>query len=209
MSEEHGPYRLKITDALLRGERKVQAYEATRQNLLLTLADITDPVVKMATIASEFTEHFPRSQHFWTGFYRVDETPPSDRFPNGRKQLVVGPYQGTLGCLYIPYENGVCGAVATLERAKIVPDTSDIRSDPEIHNVIECDSVSKSEIVVPIFGRNHKLIGVYDVDSAKLNAFDEVDQRYLEAIMQDHFSMLDTLMSPPPREGLPQPEPTN
>jgi len=188
MSEEHGPYRIDVSEPLLRGEQKRHAYQATRKNLLLALADVTDPVVKMATIASEFTEHFPRSQHFWTGFYRADITPPSDRFPKGRQQLIVGPYQGTLGCLYIPYENGVCGAVATLEKTKIVRNTADITNDPEIHNVIHCDGDAKSEIVVPIFGKGHRLIGVYDVDSTEYDAFDEVDQEFLEAIMVDHFS---------------------
>lgn len=190
MSEEHGPVKIDLSTPLLKGAEKENAYVTVSENLSAVLQEVTDPIAKMATVASMLTEYFPRSQHFWTGFYRAD------RRDNGKNQLVVGPYQGTLGCIFIPYENGVCGAVATLEKTKIVPDVDHIDNDPEIKNVIHCDSTAKSEIVVPIFGKDHKLIGVYDVDSTEYDAFDEIDQRYLEAIMNDHFSMYDSLMHP-------------
>ena len=186
MSEDHGPISPDVSSSILTGEIKATAYKKVRSYLSSLLTDITDPITKMATIASEFTEYFPRSQHFWTGFYRrIDNT----------NRLIVGPYQGTLGCMYIDYGKGVCGAVAQLEKTKIVSDTNHI-IDPEIKNVIHCDGQTKSEIVVPIFGKGGLLIGVYDVDSTELDAFDEIDQQFLEAIMADHFSNTISLMHP-------------
>lgn len=188
-AEEHGPRRIDVSEPLLVGADKEAAYRDARVALTALLSGVTDPVAKMSTLTSVLTEYFPRSQHFWTGFYR------SDRRENGDQFLIVGPFQGTVGCMEIDYGRGVCGAVARYEHTIIVPDTAHINpNDPELKDVIECDSDAKSEIVVPIFGAGHKLIGVYDVDSAQLDAFDEIDQRNLEAIMAEHFAEYTTLV---------------
>ncbi|MCR9194686.1 MAG: GAF domain-containing protein [Hyphomonas sp.] len=105
---------------------------------------------------------------FWTGFYVVDPLKPNE--------LVVGPYQGTLGCLRIPFGKGVCGACAAQHASIIVPD---VHAFP---GHIACDSRTNSEIVVPVFDADGALAAILDVDSEQSDAFDEVDRLGLEAI---------------------------
>jgi len=105
---------------------------------------------------------------FWTGFYVVD--------PDKRSELVVGPYQGTLGCLRIPFGKGVCGASAVRQESIIVPD---VHAFP---GHIACDSRTNSEIVVPVFNGAGELAAILDVDSEQADAFDETDRSGLEAI---------------------------
>jgi len=105
---------------------------------------------------------------FWTGFYVVDPQKPDE--------LVVGPYQGTLGCLRIPFGKGVCGAAAASGETQHV---ADVHAFP---GHIACDSRSNSEIVVPVFDAEGELAAVLDVDSTRFDAFDELDQAGLEAI---------------------------
>lgn len=105
---------------------------------------------------------------FWTGFYVVDPLKPDE--------LVVGPYQGTLGCLRIPFGKGVCGACAAEGRPIIVPD---VHAFP---GHIACDSRTNSEIVVPVFDGRGRLTAVLDVDSEQPDAFDDTDLLGLEAI---------------------------
>lgn len=98
---------------------------------------------------------------------------------NKRDELVVGPYQGTLGCLRIGFGKGVCGAAAAARRTIIVPDVHGFPGH------IACDSRSNSEIVVPVFDSSGALASVLDVDSTSFDAFDGVDQAGLEAICAD------------------------
>jgi GAF domain-containing protein len=107
---------------------------------------------------------------FWCGFYLVDPRKP--------EELVVGPYQGSLGCLRIPFGKGVCGAAAIERRTIIVPDVEAFPGH------IACDSRTQSEIVVPIFEPNGALAGVLDVDSVERDDFDIQDARGLEAICE-------------------------
>jgi GAF domain-containing protein len=123
-----------------------------------------DEIALMATINSVLANRF--EHYFWTGFYRVC----GDR-------LVVGPYIGTVGCLQIEFGRGVCGKAAEERKTLIVPDVSLFPGH------IACDPNSKSEIVVPVLGRDGALIAVLDVDSDSLNAFDEEDARGLERIV--------------------------
>jgi L-methionine (R)-S-oxide reductase len=123
-----------------------------------------DDIVLMATINSVLAHRFPH--FYWTGFYRVC---------GGR--LIVGPYIGTVGCLQIEFGLGVCGTAAETRTTIIVPDVN------EFPGHIACDPNSKSEIVVPVFARDGNLIAVLDVDSDRLDAFDEEDQRGLEKIV--------------------------
>lgn len=125
-------------------------------------------ILKMSTINCILKTHLP--YYFWVGFYCVNN-----------KELIVGPYQGTLGCLHIAYERGVCGRAARLETTQIV---EDVHADPQ-H--IACDARSNSEIVVPVFNPAGQLIAVFDVDSVTVSSFDAVDQQYLEEIMTRHF----------------------
>jgi len=119
----------------------------------------------MSTIACLLDQAFPH--FFWTGFYRRV----------GRGLLRVGPYQGTMGCLDIEFGRGVCGTAAERRETVIVDDVH------EFPGHIACDAASVSEIVVPLFDVEDRLIAVLDVDSTRPAAFDEVDGRGLEEIV--------------------------
>jgi L-methionine (R)-S-oxide reductase len=126
----------------------------------------TNRIARMATAASMLASTFP--EFFWTGFYLVDVTKADE--------LVVGPYQGSLGCLRISFERGVCGAAASRRTTLIVDDVDAFPGH------IACDSQSKSEIVVPVFDADGALIAVLDVDATQPAFFDTQDQIGLEAI---------------------------
>ena len=98
------------------------------------------------------------------------------------EELVVGPYQGTLGCLRIAFTRGVCGAAARERRTVVVEDV-DAFPGP-----IACDSRSRSEIVVPVLGPDGDLLAVLDVDAETPGAFDAVDARGLETIVAQTFA---------------------
>ena len=95
---------------------------------------------------------------------------------------MVGPYQGSLGCLRIAFGRGVCGAAAQTGQTQLV---EDVHAFP---GHIACDGRSQSEIVVPVFDAKGQLIAVFDVDSDQPAAFDRIDQLWLERILQDIFS---------------------
>jgi GAF domain-containing protein len=147
---------------------KTARYGELATQIEAVLADEPNRVARMATVASMLAATF--ETYFWTGFYVVD--------PDRPEELVVGPYQGTLGCLRIAFGRGVCGTAAAQRRTIIVPDVNAFPGH------IACDSRSRSEIVVPVFDPAGALIAVLDVDSAELAAFDEVDQMGLEAIVR-------------------------
>ncbi|MBL8544762.1 MAG: GAF domain-containing protein [Hyphomonadaceae bacterium] len=151
-------------------EDKAQRYAALRAEIAAVIAGEPSRIARYASAASLLAQAFP-DRFFWTGFYLVDEAK--------RNELVVGPYQGTLGCLRIPFGKGVCGAAAQACATIIVPD---VHAFP---GHIACDSRSNSEIVTPVFDRSGVLAAVLDVDSTQFNAFDETDQAGLEAICAD------------------------
>jgi len=101
--------------------------------------------------------------------------------PERPGDLVIGPYQGSLGCLRISFGKGVCGTAAERGETQIVPD---VHAFP---GHIACDTRSNSEIVVPVHGPDGGLLGVLDIDSAEYDAFDEVDARWLERILAKAF----------------------
>jgi L-methionine (R)-S-oxide reductase len=148
----------------LRTQPKDRAYALLHAQTASVLAGIDDDVAAMATISSLVHNAFG---HLWTGFYRVV----------GPEQLRVGPYQGTLGCLDIRFGQGVCGTAARERRTIIVGDVA------RFPGHIACDARARSEIVVPVFDAADALIAVLDVDSTRLDRFDENDQRGLEAIV--------------------------
>jgi GAF domain-containing protein len=113
----------------------------------------------MATVASMLANSF--ETYFWTGFYVVDPEKPDE--------LVVGPYQGTLGCLRIAFGRGVCGTAARSRQTQVV---EDVHAFP---GHIACDSASNSEIVVPLI-RDGELLGVLDIDSPRTGRFGEEDE---------------------------------
>jgi GAF domain-containing protein len=149
----------------LRDLPRALAYDALREHIDAILAGIEDPIAGMATISALLHHGFG---HLWTGFYRVVEA---------ETLLRVGPYQGSLGCLEIAFGRGVCGTAAAERRTLIV---DDVHAFP---GHITCDARSRSEIVVPVTGRDGALLAVLDIDSDRLAAFDERDRVALERLV--------------------------
>jgi GAF domain-containing protein len=145
-------------------ERKRESYRRLRDELERLLSDELDDVAAMATCASILHEGL--AQASWTGFYRVVAP----------RLLRVGPYQGPVGCLEIPFERGVCGAAAREAKAQVVPDVHAFASH------IACDSRARSEIVVPILSPAGEVLAVLDIDSHQPAAFDDVDRAELERV---------------------------
>ena len=149
---------------------KRERYAALRAEIAAVIAGEPNRVARLASAASLLAQAFP-DRFFWTGFYFVDSDKPHE--------LVIGPYQGTLGCIRIPFDKGVCGACATRRESIIVPD---VHAFP---GHIACDSRSNSEIVTPVFDANGELVAVLDVDSTQFDAFDAIDEAGLRAICAD------------------------
>jgi GAF domain-containing protein len=151
---------------------KASRYEQVAREIASVLEGEANLTARMATVTAMLKSTF--DHYYWAGFYLVDPTNP--------RELVVGPYQGTLGCLRIAFGRGVCGTAATTGRTQVVEDVNAFPGH------IACDSKSASEIVVPVRTRDGVLIGVFDVDAEQPAAFDAVDQRGLEAILSAVFS---------------------
>ena len=153
------------------GTDKESRYTQAAKEIAAVVDGEPNHIARMATVAGMLANNF--ESYFWAGFYLVD--------PDKGEELVVGPYQGTLGCLRIPFGQGVCGTAAARRETVIV---DDVHAFP---GHIACDTRSNSEIVVPVPGRGGELLGVFDVDSTEHAAFDETDARHLEAIMRATF----------------------
>lgn len=146
-----------------------ETYRQLKLEIESVVAGESSRTARYASAACLLSQAFsPR--FFWTGFYEVDPAKPNE--------LVVGPYQGTLGCLRIPFGKGVCGYVASTRTPIIVPD---VHAFP---GHIACDSATNSEIVVPVFDGDGELAAVLDVDSTQPDAFTQIDQAGLVAICE-------------------------
>jgi GAF domain-containing protein len=150
---------------------KSARYARLAEEIEAVLDGEEDRVARMATVAAMLSAEF--EAFFWTGFYCVD--------PRRPRELVVGPYQGTLGCLRIAFGRGVCGVAAERCETLIVPDVDAFPGH------IACDSRSRSEIVVPVIDARGSLIAVLDVDSTSLGTFDDVDAAGLQGILREAF----------------------
>lgn len=146
-------------------ETKQERYRQLEGEIAAVLAGIDDAVTVMATAACLVHQALPAAS--WTGFYRV--VAPG--------LLRVGPYQGPLGCLEIPFDRGVCGAAARERRSQLVPD---VHAFP---GHIACDAAARSEVVVPVDDAAGELVAVLDVDSHQPAAFDEEDREGLERVV--------------------------
>jgi len=151
---------------------KRDQYRETAKEIAAVLDGETNLTARMATVSNIL--HHAFEHYFWTGFYVVDPEKPGE--------LVVGPYQGTLGCLRIPFGKGVCGTAAATGETQIV---EDVHAFP---GHIACDARSASEIVLPVVDANGTLIAVFDVDSDRKAMFDETDREGLEAILRASFA---------------------
>ncbi len=147
---------------------RAAVYAQVEKEIAAVLEGETNGTARMATVAAMLHNAFS-DRFLWTGFYLVD--------PDKPEELVVGPYQGTLGCLRIPFGKGVCGAAAAAGETQLV---ADVHAFP---GHIACDSRSNSEIVVPVADRDGRLIAVLDIDSEQHDAFDAEDQTGLERLV--------------------------
>lgn len=149
----------------LREIPKPRAYTELQGHSDSILENITDDITGMATMSALLHHAFG---HLWTGFYRV--VVPG-------QLLRVGPYQGSLGCLEIVFGQGVCGTAAADGRSVIVPDVGSFPGH------ITCDPRSRSEIVVPVRDAEGDVMAVLDIDSERVDSFDQDDQRGLERMV--------------------------
>ena len=128
------------------------------------LAGETNEVAVQATLACLLWETLAQAN--WCGFYRRV----------GDRMLAVGPYQGGMGCLRIPFERGVCGACARTGATQLVPD---VQAFP---GHIACDDATRSELVIPVV-KEERLIAVFDLDSPHRDGFCAAEARILEDLL--------------------------
>lgn len=141
---------------------KEEQYKSLVPQIKALLTGEDDLIANLANIAAALKEQF---NFFWVGFYLVKN-----------EQLVLGPFQGPVACTRIAFNRGVCGSSWAQKETLIVPDVE------EFPGHIACSSLSKSEIVIPLF-KNKEVYAVLDVDSSELNTFDEIDEKYLKEIL--------------------------
>jgi len=141
---------------------KQEQYEALLPQISGLLEGEPDLVANLANVAAALKEQF---NWLWVGFYLVK-----------KDELVLAPFQGPVACTRIKKGKGVCGNSWAQAKTLIVPDVE------KFPGHIACSSASRSEIVIPVMHKD-EVVGVLDVDSKELNAFDTVDQVYLEQIV--------------------------
>ena len=151
---------------------KAEKYRLLVNQIQALIAGETDVVAVMANVCAAIHEtmHF-----FWTGFYRVR-----------KDELVLGPFQGPVACMHIAFGHGVCGTAWKERQTIVVPDVD------QFPGHIACSSLSRSEIVVPVFDANGEVCAGLDIDSRDLATFDDTDAHSLEAICRLLLSVVQT-----------------
>ena len=142
---------------------KTDNYRLLERQIAALLEGETDTIAKMANVAAVLHETFG---FWWTGFYRV-----------AGNELVLGPFQGPVACMHIPFGKGVCGTAWKRNETVVVPDVE------QLPGHIACSSASRSEIVVPVHGADGAVTAVLDIDSDRLATFDGEDKVWLEKIV--------------------------
>jgi GAF domain-containing protein len=142
-------------------DMKESRYQELYQTIAAVTQGETDTIANMANTSALIHESFG---FWWTGFYIVKG-----------EELVLGPFQGPVACTRIGFGKGVCGTAWKRRESIVVPDVE------EFPGHIACSSLSRSEIVIPIF-KDDDIIGVLDIDSKELSTFDETDRVWLEKI---------------------------
>lgn len=148
---------------IIKGDSKKELYENLLPQIKSLVEGETDLIANMANVSACLKDTF---NFWWVGFYRVEG-----------EELVLGPFQGPLACTRIRKGKGVCGTAWQEAKTMIVPDVDAFPGH------IACSSLSRSEIVVPIV-KDGKVTAVLDIDSEKLAAFDQTDQKYLEQLAE-------------------------
>lgn len=139
-----------------------EKYQLVYRQVEAIVSKESDPIANMANVAALLHESFG---WWWTGFYRVDGG-----------TLVLGPFQGPVACTRITFGRGVCGTAWERRETIVVPDVE------QFPGHIACSALSRSEIVVPVF-KDGEVVGVLDIDSKELSAFDRRDAFWLEKIV--------------------------
>ena len=152
---------------------KEAQYDLVNRQLAALLEGESDTIAKMANVAAVLHESFG---FWWTGFYRVAPVRHS-RLDRESEELILGPFQGPVACMHIPFGKGVCGTAWARNESVVVPDVEAFPGH------IACSSASRSEIVVPVHGPDGAVTAVLDIDSDKLATFDETDRLWLEKIV--------------------------
>lgn len=147
---------------------KSEKYGLLTEQVRALIEGERDVVAVMANVAAAIHEAMG---FFWTGFYRVMPKADSEGL-----ELVLGPFQGPVACMHIPFGRGVCGTAWERRQTVVVPDVE------QFPGHIACSSLSRSEIVVPVVSKTGEVVAVLDIDSRELATFDDTDRRYLEAI---------------------------
>jgi len=142
---------------------KAEQYQSLIPQIEAKLTGEPDLIANLANVCAALKEQF---KWFWVGFYLVKGD-----------ELVLGPFQGPVACTRIGLGRGVCGAAWQQEKTLIVPDVDAFPGH------IACSSLSKSEIVLPLFN-DGKVVAVLDVDSEAFDQFDETDAVYLQQIIE-------------------------
>jgi len=143
---------------------KEEKYKLLKQQIESLVAGEDDSVSVMANVCAAIHQEMG---FFWTGFYIVKG-----------HELRLGPFQGPVACMHIPFGRGVCGTTWQRAETIVVPDVE------EFPGHIACSSLSRSEIVVPVFNAMNEVVAVLDIDSRELNTFDDVDRHWLEQIVK-------------------------
>ena len=143
---------------------KKEKYELLLQQVESLIAGETNKVGVLANVSAAIHEAMG---FFWTGFYMVHGD-----------ELRLGPFQGSVACMHIPFGRGVCGTAWQRKETVVVPDVEAFPGH------IACSSLSRSEIVVPVFNATNEVVAVLDIDSRDLNTFDEIDKKWLEDIVK-------------------------
>ncbi len=151
-------------DLLITKGTKAEQYETLLPQIKALLEGEPDLIANLANVAAALKEQF---EWLWVGFYLVK----SD-------ELVLGPFQGPVACTRIKRGRGVCGASWANAATLIVADVE------KFPGHIACSSLSRSEIVIPVF-KNNEVVAILDVDSEALDHFDETDKKFLEAIVAE------------------------
>ena len=154
--------------------KKKEQYRLLERQLAAWLEGESDTIAKMANIAAVLHESFG---FWWTGFYRVASHCHSGLDPESG-ELILGPFQGPVACMHIPYGKGVCGTAWARNETVVVPDVEAFPGH------IACSSASRSEIVVPVHGLDGAVVAVLDIDSDKPATFDDIDKEWLEKIVK-------------------------
>lgn len=147
---------------IIKGDSKKELYENLLPQIQALVEGEVDEIANMANISACLKDTF---NFWWVGFYRVVN-----------EELLLGPFQGPLACTRIRKGKGVCGTAWQKAETVIVPDVD------EFPGHIACSSLTKSEIVVPVF-KNGEVVAVLDIDSEKAGNFDETDKEFLEKLV--------------------------